>query len=82
MNDIHTSSFPKVPNDIAVPSEGTVSLQRHGVTFTGQWAVTGSRLVVYLGIDEESTLLGMFEKEPANLARIVLADLLKRQLEK
>jgi hypothetical protein len=69
-------------NDKTSRPEGIVSLQRHGTTFTGQWAVTGNRLTVYLGLDEESTMLGMFEKEPETLARIVLSDLVKRQLEK
>lgn len=82
MNDIHTHSFPKVPNDKMDPAEGIVSLQRCGVTFTGQWAVTGNRLNVYLGLDQDSTLLDMFEREPETLARIMLADLVKRRLEK
>jgi hypothetical protein len=62
--------------------EGIVSLQRYGTTFTAQWAVTDNRLTVYWGLDEESTMLGMFEKEPETLARIVLSELVQRRLEK
>jgi hypothetical protein len=70
------------PHGKASFPEGIVSLQRYGMTFTGQWIVTDSRLTVYLGLDKESTLLGMFEKEPETLAIILLSDLVKRQLEK
>jgi len=35
--------------------------------------------MVYLGLDEESALLGMFEKGPETLARIMLSELVKRQ---
>jgi hypothetical protein len=41
-----------------------------------------SRLIVYLGLDEESALLGMFDKEPKTLARILLWELIKRQTAK
>jgi hypothetical protein len=69
-------------NDKTSRPQGIVSLQRYGTTFTGQWAVAGNRLTVYLGLDEESTALGMFEKEPETLARSVLSELVTRQLEK
>ena len=59
--------------------EGSVTLRRGEITYTGQWAATEHRLIVYLGLDEESALLGMFEKEPETLARILLSDLIKRQ---
>jgi hypothetical protein len=59
--------------------EGSVTLRRGEITYTGQWAATGNRLIVYLGVDEESALLGMFENEPETLARILLSDLIKRQ---
>jgi hypothetical protein len=58
--------------------EGSVTLRRGEITYRGQWAATGNRLIVYLGLDEESALLGMFEKEPETLARILLSDLIKR----
>jgi hypothetical protein len=56
-------------NDKTSHREGILSLQRYGTTFTAQWAVTGNRLTVYLGLDEESTMLDMFEKEPETLAK-------------
>lgn len=59
--------------------EGSVTLRRGEMTYTGQWAATGNRLIVYLGVDEESALLGMFESEPETLARILLSDLIRRQ---
>ena len=62
--------------------QGSVTLRRNGITYTGQWATTGNRLVVYLGLDEESALLDMFDKEPKTLARILLWELVKRQATK
>ena len=59
--------------------EGSVTLRRGEITYTGQWAATGNRLTVYLGLDEESALLGVLENEPETLARILLSDLVKRQ---
>lgn len=59
--------------------EGSVTLRCGEITYTGQWAATGNRLIVYLGLDEESALLGTFEKEPEILARTLLSDLIKRQ---
>jgi hypothetical protein len=59
--------------------EGSVTLRRNGITYTGHWTTTGDRLVVYLGLDEESALLDMFDKEPKTLARILLWELVKRQ---
>jgi hypothetical protein len=69
-------------NDTPKLAEGTVTLKRGANTYTGQWATTGNRLVCYLGFDEESALLGMFEKEPETLARILLSELINRQLAK
>jgi hypothetical protein len=62
--------------------EGSIALRRNGITYTGQWATTGNRLIVYLGLDKESALLGMFDKEPKTLARILLWELIKRQTAK
>jgi hypothetical protein len=33
---------------------------------SGQWATTGNRITVYLGLEEESALLGMFATELEN----------------
>ena len=62
--------------------EGVVSLARHGITYTGQWARNENRIFVYWNLIEDSALLGMFDKEPETLARILLSDLVKRELTK
>lgn len=59
--------------------EGSVTLRRNGIMYTGQWATTGNRLIVYLGLEEESALLGGFDKEPKRLARVLLWELIKRK---
>ena len=61
-------------------TEGAVILKRGADAYTGQWATTGYRLVCYLGQDEESAPLGIFEKEPETLARILLSELINRHL--
>lgn len=63
-------------------AEGVVSLQRYGNKYTGQWATTGNRISVYWNMKEDSALLGMFDKEPETLARILLSDMVNRELTK
>ena len=53
-----------------------------GVTYTGRWATTENRIFVYWNLKEDSTLLGIFDKEPETLARIVLSDLVNQELTK
>jgi hypothetical protein len=60
-------------------TDGTVTLERGGVTYTGRWSIVGNKLFVSLGHDEEPALLGMFEKEPEILARMLLAELVERR---
>jgi hypothetical protein len=69
-------------DDLSHLAEGTVTLERGAVTYTGQWATTGNRITVYLGLDQESALLGMFATEPESLARTLLAELIDRRLAK
>jgi hypothetical protein len=69
-------------DDTSHLAEGTVTLERGAVTYTGQWATTGNRIIVYLGLDEESALLGMFATDPETLARMLLAELIDRRLSK
>jgi hypothetical protein len=64
------------------PAEGTVTLERGVISYTGHWVTTENRITVYLGLDEESALLGMFAREPETLARMLLAELIGRQLAK
>jgi hypothetical protein len=66
----------------AAIAEGTVSLRRGQEIYTAEWVKAGTRLMVYWGLDEESALLGVFEKEPEALARIVLSELLDRKVDK
>jgi hypothetical protein len=61
-------------------AEGMVSLQRHGITYTGNWVTTGNRIFVYWDLKEDSALLGMFDREPETLARMLLSDLVNRKL--
>ena len=63
-------------------SEGAVSLQLHGITHTGHWVTTGNRIFVYWNLLEDSSLLGMFDREPEKLARVLLSDLINRELPK
>jgi hypothetical protein len=63
-------------------AEGTVTLKRGVNIYIAQWATTGNRLICYLGLDEESAPLGMFASEPETLARILLSELITRQLAK
>jgi hypothetical protein len=67
-------------DDTSNLAEGTVTLERGAVTYSGQWATTGNRITVYFGLDEESALLGMFATEPETLARVLLAELVERRL--
>ena len=56
-----------------------VTLQRHGITYTGQWAATENRIFIYWNLQEDSALLGMFDEEAETLARILLSNLVKRE---
>jgi hypothetical protein len=64
-----------MPWDKTGLTEGVVTLQQHGITYTGQWATTANRIFVYWNMKEDSALLGMFDKEPEVLARLVLSDM-------
>ena len=68
-----------MPLDTTGLAEGIVSLQRYGITYTGQWFTTGDRIFVCWNLIEDSCLLGMFHKQPENLARMLLLDLVKRE---
>ncbi len=62
------------------PTEGIVTIERGAISYTGHWVTTENRIIVYLGLSEESALLGMFAREPETLARMLLAELIDRQL--
>jgi hypothetical protein len=57
-----------------------VTPERGGVTFEGEWSIVGDRLIVRWGQFNELALLGMFELEPDKLARMLLAELIDRDL--
>lgn len=63
-------------------AEGIVSLERKGVTYRGHWATLKNRIFVYWGLKEDSALLGMFDKEPETLARVLLFDMVSKELAK
>ena len=69
-----------MPPDRTDLAEGAVSLQLHGTTHTGHWVTTGNRIFVYWNLLEDSSLLGMFDREPEKLARVLLWDLINREL--
>jgi hypothetical protein len=66
-------------DDTSHLAQGTVTLERGAITYTGQWATTGNRITVHLGLEQESALLGMFATEPETLARMLLAELIDRR---
>lgn len=57
-------------------AEGVATLERHGITYTGQWATTDNRVFVYWNLQENSALIGV-RKEPDTLVRISLSDLVR-----
>jgi len=69
-------------NTMINPFTGMVTIEREERAYTAQWRVQGSKLIVNWDNDEEPAQLGMFEKEPEVLARLLLAELLDRKLGK
>jgi len=67
-------------NTMTFPFTGTVTIERDERAYTARWRVQGNRLIVSWEDDEEPVQLGMFEKEPEALARMLLAELLDRKL--
>lgn len=67
-----------VIDDKSKPIEGTVTVERAGV-YSAHWTIRGNKLIVYFGPDEEGVTLGMFEREPETLARILLAEMIDRK---
>jgi hypothetical protein len=60
-------------------AEGTVTAERGPLTYTAKWRVKGNTLIVFFGADQEAVILGMFEKEPETLARMLLKELLEQR---
>jgi len=69
-------------NIMGNPFTGAVTVEREEHAYTAQWRVQGNKLIVSWDNDEEPAQLGMFEKEPEVLARMLLAELLDRKLGK
>lgn len=62
------------------PFTGVVTIERDERAYTARWRVQGNKLIVNWDNDEEPAQLGMFEKEPEVLARLLLAEILDRKL--
>ena len=69
-------------NTIGNSFTGVVTVEREERVYTARWRVQGNKLIVSWDNDEEPAQLGMFEKEPEVLARLLLAELLDRKLGK
>jgi hypothetical protein len=69
-------------NTMRIPFSGMVTVEREERAYTATWRVHGNKLIVIWDNDEEPAQLGMFEKEPEALARMLLRELLDRKLGK
>jgi hypothetical protein len=69
-------------NTTIIPFAGMVTIERDEGAYTARWRVHGNKLIVNWDDDEEPAQLGMFEKEPEALARMLLTELLDRKLGK
>jgi hypothetical protein len=69
-------------NMMTIPFTGMVTIEREARAYTARWRIQGNKLIVNWEEDEEPVQLGMFEKEPEALARMLLAELLDRKLGK
>jgi hypothetical protein len=67
-------------NTMTNPFTGMVTIEREKRAYSARWRVQGNKLIVNWEDDEEPVHLGMFEKEPEALARLLLAELLDRKL--
>lgn len=67
-------------NTMTNPFTGMVTIEREERAYTASWRVQGNKLIVNWEDDEEPVQLGMFEREPEALARMLLAELLDRKL--
>jgi hypothetical protein len=67
-------------NTMRSPFAGMVTIEREKRAYTASWRVQGNKLIVNWDDDEEPVQLGMFEREPEALARMLLAELLDRKL--
>jgi hypothetical protein len=62
------------------PGAGMVTVEREERAYTAQWRVQGNKLIVNWDNNDEPVWLGMFEKEPETLAKLLLTELLNRKL--
>jgi hypothetical protein len=61
------------------PFTGMVTVEREERAYTAQWRVQGHKLIVSWDNNDEPVWLGMFEKEPETLAKLLLTELLNRK---
>lgn len=67
-------------NTMRNPFTGMVTIERDDRAYTARWRVQGNKLIVNWDNNEEPVWLGMFEREPETLAKLMLAELLHRKL--
>jgi hypothetical protein len=59
---------------------GRVTIEREERAYTAQWRVQGKTLILSWDNNDEPVWLGMFEKEPETLAKLLLMEMLNRKL--
>jgi hypothetical protein len=78
--ECRTMGGNEVPMNTSIPFTGMVTIERDERPYTARWRVQGNKLIVDWDNSEEPVWLGMFEKEPETLAKLLLAELLDRKL--
>jgi hypothetical protein len=61
---------------------GTVKLARDGVEYAGRWSISKGLITVSLGFEKETTQVGGSAEVPEGLARMILGELIDRQIAK
>ena len=62
----------------ADPTHGIVTAKRGESTYTAYWKIEGKKLIVNFQGAVEPAFLGMFERDPEALARMLLLELIYR----
>jgi hypothetical protein len=60
-------------------THGTVTAKRGESTYTAFWKIEGEKLILDFQGETEPAFLGMFEKEPAALAHMLLLEMIHRE---
>jgi hypothetical protein len=64
---------------MARKDQGTVTIERDGVTYHGDWSIAKRMITVTLeGGETKTTQIGGSARAPASLARVLLSELVSR----